>query len=100
MAALRSAMARTHQSMADGALVDHSYVGRLRTLVSLGDFELDSSAILKPCNAIWVNSAVVNEDVRASIERLDKPKPLGAIEPLYGPLHKQNLSCVAQPTGP
>ncbi len=88
MAALRLAVARTHQSMADGALVDHSYVGGLRTLVSLGDFELDSSAVLKPCNATFVDSAVVNEDVRAPIEWLDKPKPFSAIEPLHGPLHK------------
>src|SRR5271169_2548020 len=66
-----------------GRLRSLAHVRRLRTLLTLGDFELHLVAFLQALVSFGGDCAVVNKYVWP-IRATDEPVPLGVIEPLNG----------------
>ncbi len=84
---------RITEETESGYLRSLGYVGRLRPLLTFGDFELHLVAFLQALVPLGGNCAVVNKDIGA-IRAPDEPVPLGVIEPLDGPFqsfHKPPL---------
>ena len=72
------------------ALLDHSDVRGLRSLVPLGNFKLDSVAVLESCQTL--HAGLVNEHILASVGGSDEPESLRLIEPLHSTLHNDGFS--------